>query len=121
MPHINHLEWHLEGDQEFLVRFGRDDIPSGIIIDTIDQIVLQKRTGVRPEVWESTGVTPNSQAIVTNDADPNDILPNAAIYWTAVSDTDGDPVPGAKYRWLVVATKTDALQIVAKVPVELVP
>ena len=115
------FEWHLEGKQDFTVRLSAE-IPSGVIIDSILAIKLQKRTGTNPEVWADTGTTDESRSIVNDDFDADNPVTDAAVYWAADADVDGDPVPrGGPYRWIVIASLDNGLDVVKKTLVDLIP
>ena len=115
------FEWHLEGKQDFTVRLSAE-IPSGVIIDSILAIKLQKRTGTNPEVWADTGTTDESRSIVNDDFDADNPVTDAAVYWAADADVDGDPVPGGgPYRWIVIAALDNGLDVVKKTLVDLIP
>ena len=115
------LQWHLEGDQDFKVRMSAD-LDAGVTISSITSIKLQKRVGTNPEVWEDTATVAASSQVVPDDFDENNLVANAAVYWTANADIDGDPVPGGgPYRWQLIVALSNSLDNVVKVNVDLVP
>lgn len=115
------LEWHLEGDQDFVARMS-GDLDTGVTITSITSIKLQKRTGTNPEVWEDTGTTEATKAVQADDFDPDNPVASAGVYWTATADVDGDPVPGGgPYRWIIIVALSNGLDNVVKIPVDLVP
>lgn len=115
------LQWHLEGDQDFKVRMSAD-LDTGVTITSITSVKLQKRTSTNPEIWQDTATVAASSQIVADDFDEDNLVANAAVYWTATADIDGDPVPGGgPYRWQLIVALSNGLDNVVKVTVDLVP
>lgn len=114
------LDWDVEGTEEFTVRM-RNRIPDGVIIDSVDEVKLQRLVSAHPEVWEDTGVVASTTSIIADNFDADNPVASNAVYFTALADNDGDPVKGLVYRWLVLVTLNNGLNRTAKVPVNLIP
>lgn len=114
------LVWYIDGSQDFLVRLGQDKaIKDGASIVTITSITLQKRTGIKPESWSSTGVTAASAAITTDDFDEDNPVSSAAVYFEGSANPAGVIPDAGPYRWFGICVLDNGLDLVFDVPVVL--
>lgn len=129
MARARMLEYHKEGDQVFQVRF-HQELPTGVTLSN-PTAQVQKRTGnTVPEDWAAAaGVTVSNVMVVNAIADDEvtNLGTNQAVQFQINADpqpqpdeTD-DPVPGSNYRVVIEADRSDAGDVVGKVPLRVHP
>ena len=124
------LEYHKEGDLIYQVRF-HDELPSAVTLTGTPTVAVQKLVaGSDPEDWAAaTGVTVSGITIVNaiDDDGSTNLGTDQAVQFqidadpqTQPDETD-DPIPGTNYRVSIKADRSDAGDVVAKVPLRVLP
>lgn len=123
------LEYHKEGDNIFQVRF-HNELDSGVTLSNPTAAVQKLTKGTDPEDWNSaTGVTVSAVTVVNaiDDDGSTNLGTSQAVQFQIDADPDAqpdetdDPVPGTNYRVVVTADRSDAGDVVGKVPLRIHP
>ena len=123
------LEYHKEGDQVFQVRF-HQELPAGVTLSNATVEVQKRTVGSDPQDWNAAaGVTVSGVLVVDAIADDEvtNLGADQAVQFQVNADpqvqpdeTD-DPVPGDNYRVVVEADRSDAGDVIGKVPLRVMP
>lgn len=118
------LEWDKEGDGIRQIR-ASDELPSGVTLSTPTAAVQMKTRNSEPEDWNTVAeITVSLVTVVDAVADNGvDVLgTNQAVQFQLDADPDtlpdetDLPIPGAEYRVVVKADRSDGGDWVGKVP-----
>ena len=120
------LEWDKEGDGVRTVR-GHKELESGVTLTGTPTVRIDKLTrGSEPEDWVdvTSDFTISGIVVVDSIADngSTNLGTSQAVQFQIDADPDtepdetDDPVPGAEYRVVITATRSDAGEWVGKVP-----
>ncbi len=124
------LEYHKEGDLTFQVRFHLE-LPASVALTGTPSVQVEKLVvGTDPEDWAAAaGVTVSGVTIVNaiDDDESTNLGTNQAVQFQIDADPDAqpdetdNPVPGRNYRVRVKADRDDSGDVVAKVPLTVLP